>query len=197
MRRLGSELGIEGMSLYHYVANKADLLDGITSRVFERVSIPDPELPWDDRLRALAWGTFEAFSAHPEVMRAISAQRANPRSPAALRVVDALLGALLDAGLDEQRAAHHYCELFEIIFSVIRLRLGSPGDTAAQPSDTAESWLGRHMSAEEFPHLHRALPALLTLDHPTTFNERFEKFLNQLRASQFSRAVAQRARRHS
>ncbi len=29
MRRLGAELGVEAMSLYHHVANKVDLLDGM------------------------------------------------------------------------------------------------------------------------------------------------------------------------
>src|SRR5664279_704100 len=34
MRKLGVELGVEAMSLYNHVANKADLLDGMIDVVF-------------------------------------------------------------------------------------------------------------------------------------------------------------------
>jgi len=33
MRRLGAELGVEAMTLYHYLPNKDALLDGIVERV--------------------------------------------------------------------------------------------------------------------------------------------------------------------
>ena len=36
MRRLGQELGVEAMSLYNHVANKDDLLNGITDLVLGR-----------------------------------------------------------------------------------------------------------------------------------------------------------------
>jgi AcrR family transcriptional regulator len=77
MRRLAADVGVEAMSLYNHVANKGDLLDGMAARVFEGIPLPDPALPWDDRLRAL--GT-AAFTEHPVVVRAVAAGQANPRS---------------------------------------------------------------------------------------------------------------------
>ena len=34
MRKLGESVGVEAMSLYNHVTNKADLLDGMTDLVF-------------------------------------------------------------------------------------------------------------------------------------------------------------------
>lgn len=45
------------------------------------------------------------------VVRALAAQAANRRSAGALRVIDALLGAVLDAGLAEEAAARSYRSL--------------------------------------------------------------------------------------
>ena len=38
MRRVGDELGAEAMSLYHHVANKNDLLDGVVDLVAEEIN---------------------------------------------------------------------------------------------------------------------------------------------------------------
>ena len=40
MRRLGQALGVEAMSLYHHVANKADLMNGILDLVTEEIELP-------------------------------------------------------------------------------------------------------------------------------------------------------------
>ena len=40
MRRLAQELGVEAMSLYHHVANKDDILDGMVEVVFGEIEVP-------------------------------------------------------------------------------------------------------------------------------------------------------------
>lgn len=49
MRKLGSELGVEAMSLYHYVANKDDLLDAMTDCLFGEMELPFdiPDDQWE------------------------------------------------------------------------------------------------------------------------------------------------------
>ncbi|WP_454299402.1 TetR/AcrR family transcriptional regulator [Salana multivorans] len=39
MRSVGKELGVEGMSLYHHVTNKDDLLDALAAWVFEQIEL--------------------------------------------------------------------------------------------------------------------------------------------------------------
>ena len=43
MRKLAQELGVEAMSLYHHVANKDDILDGLVDVVFGEIDLPTGE----------------------------------------------------------------------------------------------------------------------------------------------------------
>lgn len=40
MRKLGTRLGVEAMSLYHYVTSKDDLLDAILDELYRRIELP-------------------------------------------------------------------------------------------------------------------------------------------------------------
>jgi len=44
MRKLGDALGVEAMSLYHHVANKDALLDGMVDLVFGEIDLPRAQL---------------------------------------------------------------------------------------------------------------------------------------------------------
>lgn len=53
MRKLGAELGVEAMSLYHYVKNKDDLLDAVADHLYGIIDLPmsvDP-LDWERAIR--------------------------------------------------------------------------------------------------------------------------------------------------
>jgi len=53
MRKLGAELGVEAMSLYHYVNNKDDLLDAVADHLYGIIDLPmsvDP-LDWEQAIR--------------------------------------------------------------------------------------------------------------------------------------------------
>jgi AcrR family transcriptional regulator len=51
MRRPAHELGVEAMSLYHHVANKDDVLDGITDLVLGEIEVPVTGTPWKSAIR--------------------------------------------------------------------------------------------------------------------------------------------------
>src|SRR5262245_32508070 len=62
MRRLGAELGVEGMALYTHVRNKDDLLNAVAELVLEELDAPyDRKASWQERMRsgALAWATLQ------------------------------------------------------------------------------------------------------------------------------------------
>jgi AcrR family transcriptional regulator len=70
MRKLAADLGVNPMSLYHHVANKAALLSGVTRLVTARADRVVVEGgTWQDRLRRLA-GEFRTLSLeHRNLMR--------------------------------------------------------------------------------------------------------------------------------
>src|SRR4249919_2616680 len=64
MRRLGQELSVEAMSLYNHVANKDDLLNGITDLVVREIELPEAE-NWKDALRRHAISAHDVLVSHP------------------------------------------------------------------------------------------------------------------------------------
>jgi TetR/AcrR family transcriptional regulator, tetracycline repressor protein len=183
MRRLAARLGVEAMSLYNHVTCKADLLDGVASRIFEAVALPDSALPWDDRLRALGASCYLAFRAHPAVVRAIAAGQADPRSAGALRILDAILGALLDAGLDTRGAVRGYRVLLGIVFGSVLLESADTGGDDAARSEPVVDWFRRMVTEDQLPHLYRSLPALIDADCGQDFEHELDLLIRGLRES--------------
>ncbi|SNQ46148.1 Regulatory protein [Frankia canadensis] len=187
MRRLAARLGVEAMSLYNHVANKGDILDGLASRVFESIALPDPGLPWDERIRLLTAAAYEAFGAHPVVVRALASEQANPRSLGSLRVIDAMLGALLDAGLTEQEAVRRYRGLLGLVFGSVLVDSTDPG-ASSERSEPITDWFTRHVTADALPNLHRTLPALINIGCRVEFAHELDLLIEGLRAAATSAA---------
>ena len=61
MRKLADELGVGAMALYHHVASKDDLLDGMVDVVFGEIEPPSLELEWKTAMRRRAVSTREAL----------------------------------------------------------------------------------------------------------------------------------------
>ena len=57
MRKLAQTLGVEAMTLYHYVANKREMLGGIVDLVVEEIELPSPDSDWKAAIRATAIST--------------------------------------------------------------------------------------------------------------------------------------------
>ncbi|MEO8263358.1 MAG: TetR family transcriptional regulator, partial [Pseudolysinimonas sp.] len=57
MRRLAAALGAGAMSLYHYVANKDELLDAMIDIVFEEIEPPREDTDWQAAMRREAVST--------------------------------------------------------------------------------------------------------------------------------------------
>jgi TetR/AcrR family transcriptional regulator, tetracycline repressor protein len=111
-------------------------------------------------------------------VRALVSNQANPRSPGALRFIDAVLGALLDSGLDERAAARRYRSLLGLIFGAVLV--GSPGAVSpAERGEPIDAYFQRQATADTLPNLHRTLPALLDLDCIPNFTQDLELFLDQ------------------
>ena len=102
MRNLGSELGVEAMSLYNHIANKDDLLDGIVDLV--TAEFEEPRSARGDDWRALIRGC--AITQHDVLLRhpwaAALAESRAVTGPVRLRYYDALLGLRYRFNLSER-----------------------------------------------------------------------------------------------
>ncbi|MEV4314893.1 TetR/AcrR family transcriptional regulator C-terminal domain-containing protein [Actinocrispum sp. NPDC049592] len=104
MRRVATALDTGPGSLYVYVNGREGLLQAMQDRVIATVDL-DPVDPtqWRTQLHSLLARMHGAFVAHPGI--AATAMTTPPRTEAALRLLENMLGILLAGGIDPQRAA--------------------------------------------------------------------------------------------
>ena len=148
MRSVGRELEVEAMSLYHHVASKDDLLDGLADWVFERMTTPAADRPWRAEMFTRAHSARAVLLAHPWGLGMIESRRTP--GPANLRHHDAVLGCLRTAGFSVALAAHAFSVLDAYVFGFVLTEVNLP----FQPGEAAEDFvadLGLVMA--DHPHL--------------------------------------------
>ena len=106
MRKLADELGAGAMSLYHYVPNKTDLIDGMIDIVFSEIEPPSLEDEWRTAMRKRAVSTREALARHPWAIGEMEGR--STHGPSNLRLHDAVLGCLRAAGFSLEMTVHAY-----------------------------------------------------------------------------------------
>ncbi len=150
MRKLGQALGYEAMSLYNYVANKDELLDGLLDVVLDETEPPSTEESWDTAVRASAISVHDALRRHtwaPPLLMSAAHIR-----PARLRYMDLLLGRLRAAGFDADTTYHAYHVLDGHIFGFSQWEIAyssyAPTDETAMRElfDTV-------ITTDAYPHL--------------------------------------------
>jgi AcrR family transcriptional regulator len=155
MRKLGEVLGVEAMSLYHHVANKEKLLDGMVDAVFAEIDLPSGASGasgWRAAMRDRARSARQALRRHPWAI-SLMESRSSP-GPATLRHHDHVLGVLFGAGFSAALAAHAYSLLDAYTYGFALQEASLPFETGAQTAELAEAILAGP-PADEYPHLTR------------------------------------------
>lgn len=155
MRRVARELGVEAMSLYKHVPNKAAIVNGILEHVFAAISTPDRDQPWTERLRILGHQVHRALSTHPIVVTLITTGTASPHTTEALRPVEEMFAALHDAGFDDQDAMRGANAITALVFGTIQLQPAREDTSETNQQD--QQWFRQSVPVAELPHLHRAI----------------------------------------
>ncbi|MFB7373056.1 TetR/AcrR family transcriptional regulator C-terminal domain-containing protein [Streptomyces sp. NPDC056222] len=97
MRRLGAELGVEAMTLYHHVPNKTALLDGMIEQVVaEAVPPAFGADTWREDLSTYAHALVAALDKHPHAVPLLLSRPA--MTPRNLRTLEAVVEMLHGAG---------------------------------------------------------------------------------------------------
>jgi TetR/AcrR family transcriptional regulator, tetracycline repressor protein len=125
MRRIGRELGVEAMSLYHHVEDKEDILDGICERVMAEFEFPEPAEDWEENCRRGARAWRRLLQAHPEVMRLFAEQRGPVRSPDSMRPMEFALRLLREGGLSDRDTAQAFHAFGGYIQGFVIMEMGS------------------------------------------------------------------------
>jgi AcrR family transcriptional regulator len=98
MRRLGTAVGVEAMSLYNHIPSKGALLDGIHERILLSLDQPSAGTArsWQAFVRHQALALHRALLAHPNAIPLFATRPA--ATPAAIERLDRYLEILLRAG---------------------------------------------------------------------------------------------------
>lgn len=150
IRRLAEHLGVKPMSIYHHVANKEAILDGLVDAVFAEIDPPPDELGWKEALRHRCVSARRVLARHPWAPPLMET-RTSP-GPATLHHHDAVLGCLRRGGLSWQLTAHAYATLDSFVYGFALQEANLPFHGEEAIGELAGEIVAP-LPAGEFPHL--------------------------------------------
>ena len=136
MRKLGAELGVEGMSLYRYVPGREALLDGVVESVVDEMNLDDdvlqePTHGWQDYLQRLAHGVRRIALSHPRAFPLVASRP--PEAPwlrpplRSLRWMESFLQTLRDCGFSDNDAVATYRSFSSFLLGHLLLEVSARG----------------------------------------------------------------------
>lgn len=139
MRSLAEALGAKPMSVYHYVATKDEILDGIVDLVFTDIDLPSVGGEWRAEIHRRAVSAREVLRKHPWAIGLLET-RTTP-GPATLRHHDAVLGTLLHGGFSLAMTAHAYALIDSYTYGFALQEAALPSRIRSQvPRSPVRSW---------------------------------------------------------
>jgi AcrR family transcriptional regulator len=184
MRRLGAELGVEGMAIYHHFRNKAEVLDGVLELLLEEVELP-PESAGTplERLRRMFEATRAVAIRHPHAFLLLPTRRFN--TDKALEYYERLLGLFRDAGFDARESARFFRLLAGYVTGAGLAEIGS----RAQQPDATPVRLERFSEPRRFPLVTRIVPELKVANLDAVFAFGMDVLFDAMAAHLKGRAV--------
>lgn len=150
IRSLAAELGVKPMSVYHHVANKDAILDGVVDIVFSEIELPIVGGEWRKEMLRRAASAREALRRHPWAIGLLES-RTNP-GPATLKHHDAVIGTLRAAGFSVEMTAHAYALIDAYVYGFALSEASLPINGPDTTNEVAER-MTEQFSAEDYPHL--------------------------------------------
>ncbi len=207
MRRLGTEIGVEAMSLYRHVNGREDLLDAITDQVVAQLHphsarpphdlLADPtagQRPpgggWQTYLQRLAHAVRAVAREHPNVFPLIATR--HPATPwlrpplRSLRMVEDFLDTLIAHGFSDDQAVQAYQAFSGFLLGHLLLEvslLGAQTAPAEEPLDEGDSDVpnaDQQLDLDRFPHVQRLQPRLSEDHGAAEFEQALEDLLDRL-----------------
>lgn len=159
MRRLAGALDAGTMSLYHYVANKEELLDAMIDVVFGEIELPLEQSDWQSAMRRRAVSARQVLARHRWAI-GLTESRTSP-GPAHLRHREAFTACLRRAGFSVMMATHAGWLLDSYVYGFALQEANLPFDTAEEFTAVAAGVFLPQLLPEEFPYLNESAAGLV------------------------------------
>lgn len=149
MRSLAQALGVKPMALYHHVANKDEILDGIVDAVFAEMELPTEDGDWRTQMARRAESVRAVLGRHHWAIALLESRTAP--GPATLRHHNATIGALRAGGFSLPIAAHAHALLDSYVYGFALQEAMLPFDGHDSLVELASSILGQ-LDPAQYPH---------------------------------------------
>jgi AcrR family transcriptional regulator len=150
IRSLAGDLGVKPMSVYHHVANKEEILDGIVDAVFGEMEVPSDQGEWRTEMTRRARSARAALRRHPWAI-GLMESRTNP-GPATLRHHDASIGMLRAGGFSVVLTAHALALVDSYVYGFALQEAGLPFEGPDTAADVAGTMV-EQFATGQYPHL--------------------------------------------
>ena len=153
IRRLADALDTRPMTIYHHVAGKEAILDGMVDRVFAEIQAPPTDLAWKPAIRQRCLSARDVLARH-RWAAPLMESRTNPGLET-LAHHDAVLGCLRRGGLSLEMTAHAYALIDSYLYGFALQEANLPATRGADMADLAETIIepiptGTHPHLAEF-----------------------------------------------
>ena len=150
IRSLALELGVRPMSVYHHVANKDEILDGLVDIVFSEIELPAAGGDWRAEMHRRAGSARRVLGRHRWAIGLLES-RTTP-GPATLRHHDAVLGTLRAAGFSREMTAHAYAMIDSYVYGFALQEASLPFEGPESVGEVAGPIM-ELMAGGAYPHM--------------------------------------------
>ncbi|TAM70236.1 TetR/AcrR family transcriptional regulator C-terminal domain-containing protein [Mycobacterium sp.] len=175
IRRLASDLDVGTMTIYSYVRDKDDLLDGITQRALRTLTIPSPGPDWEPRLSRAIGELYRVLRQHPGATQ-ILADGLVP-GPTLDPAREGLLAILRIAGFAPGDATRHLNALFGFALGFAAVAGHHP-----EPSSEEQARIAA-LPADRYPYLVESATAFAARFSQASFDSGLQLLLTGLRSA--------------
>jgi AcrR family transcriptional regulator len=188
MRRLGSLLGVEAMSLYRYVPGRESLLDAVVDTILADMENDDeilasPQDGWQDFLIRLAHGVRRVALSHPKAFPLVASRPVEApwlRPPLrSMSWVEAFLDGLIGEGFSDDAAAGAYRAFTSFLLGHLLLEVSALGADVG-PLDVVDDGEESNERTQVFSTVERLRPALSEDHSAIEFEESLESLVNRI-----------------
>ena len=160
IRSVATRLGTSPMAVYHYVATKDEILDGLVDLVFAEIEAPSPEGEWREEIGRRMASARQALRRHPWAI-SLMESRTSPGHESLSRH-EATLATLRQGGFTVAAAAHAYALIDSYVYGFAvqetTLPLSKPEDAAALAGEMMATFQGAYPYMSEIATEHVMKP---------------------------------------
>ena len=168
MRRLASSLDVTPMALYKWFDNREALVDALSARVFDSLTInPDRGGPWDDRVLDVAKELRAGFGRSRSILPLVTDH--GQMDILMARTADRILGLLAESGCTGADAVDRFRAIFWTVVG-FAFSVDTNPSTPSQRVNEQLTAAVEAIGAESVPTLDAALPSITPVDPDTMFD---------------------------